>query len=117
MTGGLPEHNVRGSGRCRSGAGVEENYGKGDTPGFPLNDRPKTVRNPRGFLKFVVPRNNRVYLQTSLYALQGWRGNCDIQILLRQNDEDYEDKQNLAISIFLCTQNIGDFYLEYLHAQ
>jgi hypothetical protein len=89
---------------CRSGAGEEQTEGKGDTPGFPLKDQPEIVMDARGFLRLDLQRNNRRIIQTSTYALEGkwinfpnqkfypeftnnregWRANCDVQILLYQ---------------------------------
>ena len=67
---------------CRCGAGVEEQYMKCNTPGFALREKADIVRDIRGFDRVDLPRNNRRITQSSKYLMQGWRGNCDIQLLI-----------------------------------
>lgn len=81
---------------CRAGAGVEQDYGKGNTPGFPLRDSPEMVRDFRGFMRLELPRNHRRILQTSLWLSQGWRANCDIQFLLYDCDPSFMDPSDIA---------------------
>jgi len=73
---------------CRCGAGVEQNFMKGDTPGFPPRDEPAVVEDPRGFDRVDLQRNNRRITQSSQYLMRGWRANCDIQLLIYRSDPD-----------------------------
>src|SRR5688572_10736577 len=67
---------------CRCGAGVEDTPNMCDTPGFPIREKPMLVRNLRGFDRLELPRNDRRIVASSRWLLQGWRANCDIQLLL-----------------------------------
>jgi hypothetical protein len=81
---------------CRSGAGIERNYGKCDTPGFIERENPTISRDPRGFDRVDLPRNNRWVVQASSFLCQGWRGNCDIQYLLYSSDSDEIDVSDIS---------------------
>ena len=81
---------------CRCGAGVEETANKCNTPGFPLRDKPKLVRNLQGFDRLELPRNHRRIIATSQWLVQGWRANCDIQILLYEGDPSNPDPDEIA---------------------
>ena len=67
---------------CRAGAGHETNKNACDTPGFQLRSHNALVRDERDFLKLEMKRNSLRMIQTPITALRGWRGNCDIKILL-----------------------------------
>src|SRR5687767_1174537 len=67
---------------CRCGAGVEETPSKCDTPGFPIRMEPTLVCDLRGFDRLELPRNDRRIVASLRWLLQGWRANCDIQVLL-----------------------------------
>ena len=67
---------------CRAGAGYEATKNKCDTPGFKLRSDHAITRDDRDFLKLEMKRNSLRMIQTPLHALRGWRGNCDINILL-----------------------------------
>ena len=41
------------------------------------------IHDVRGFYRLELPRENRRTVQTSTWLVQGWRANCDIQIILR----------------------------------
>ena len=71
---------------CRCGAGVEDMPNMCNTPGFPLRDEPKLVHNLRGFDRLELPQNHNRIVATSKWLVQGWRANCDIQILLFECD-------------------------------
>jgi hypothetical protein len=81
---------------CRSGAGIEKTEGKGDTPGFVLREEPKIVKDVRGFNRLELPRKNRRTVQSSLFLLQGWRANCDVQLILYDSDPTNPDCGELA---------------------
>ena len=81
---------------CRCGAGVEETPNKCDTPGFPLRTEPELVRDLRGFNRLDLPRNNRRIITSSRWLLQGWRANCDIQVLLYESDPLNPDPEEIA---------------------
>lgn len=57
-----------------------------NTPGFPIRDKPKLVRDLRGFDRLELPRNHKWIVATSRWLVQGWRANCDIQVLLYNCD-------------------------------
>lgn len=44
------------------------------------------MRDLRGFDRLELPRNNRNIIATSKWLVQGWRANCDIQVLLYECD-------------------------------
>ena len=67
---------------CRAGAGHEANKNACDTPGFQLRTKNALIRDERDFLKLEMKRNSLRMIQTAITALRGWRGNCDIKILL-----------------------------------
>lgn len=81
---------------CRCGAGIEQNYGKCDTPGFIKRENPTITRDPRGFDRVDMPRNNRRVVQASSFLCQGWRGNCDIQYLLYSSESDEIDVSDIT---------------------
>lgn len=81
---------------CRMGAGVEQTFGVGNTPGFKLRDEAKIVQDLRGFKRIELPRNDNRVVQSSLWLAQGWRANCDIQILLYDSDPEFLDDADIA---------------------
>ena len=81
---------------CRHGAGTENNPGKCDTPGFLIRNHPKITRDDRDFMKLEMKRNNAWFVQTPLTVLQGWRGDCDIRILLYKTSSGVADPVEIA---------------------
>jgi hypothetical protein len=81
---------------CRSGAGIENTPGGADTPGFVLREEAKIVKDVRGFNRLELPRTNKRTVQSSLYLLQGWRANCDVQLILYDSDPTNPDCEELA---------------------
>ena len=81
---------------CRCGAGVEERPDMCDTPGFPLRTEPKLVHDLRGFDRLELPWNNRRIVASSRWLLQGWRANCDIQVLLYDCNPFYPNPEEIA---------------------
>ena len=81
---------------CRCGAGVEENYMKCDTPGFIERKEATIVRDIRGFDRVDLPRNNRRITQSSSYLMRGWRGNCDVQLLIYKSPPDNIDPSDVS---------------------
>ena len=81
---------------CRCGAGVEETPNMCDTPGFPLREEPMLVRDLQGFDRLELPRNNRRIVASSRWLLQGWRANCDIQVLLFECDPLHPNPDEIA---------------------
>ena len=95
---------------CRCGAGVEETPGMCNTPGFPLRTEPKLVRDLRGFDRLDLPRNHRRIVASSRWLLQGWRANCDIQVLLYECDPMHPNPDEIArvtdyIVAYACKEN------------
>ena len=81
---------------CRMGCGSESKPGTNKTPGWPLQVEDEIVKDPRGFKKLALSRNNSRLTQTSLSCLQSWRGNCDIQILVYETDPKNPDPAELT---------------------
>ena len=81
---------------CRVGCGIEETKNKCDTPGFLLQEDPTILYDHKHSLKLNLPRNHRRVVQTSKVLLQGWRANCDVQILLYNSDPKTPDVQDIA---------------------
>jgi hypothetical protein len=90
---------------CWCGAGIEQNYGKCDTPGFIKQDIPTISRDPQGFDRVDMPRNNWRVVQASSFLCQGWRGNCDIQYLLYSSESDEIDVSD----IIRVTNYVGSY--------
>jgi hypothetical protein len=95
-------NNVKSEGAkrfCRFGAGKEVTIGKGDTPGFDLQDSPTISVEGHGFTKHLVyrsPRNTNRMVQTSMYLAQVWRGNVDVKPLLYQTDPSHPDPEDIV---------------------
>jgi hypothetical protein len=81
---------------CRCGAGIEKTAFHADTPGFPLRTEPEILRDLRGFDRLELPRNNQRTVQSSLYFVQSWRANCDIQILLYDSDPKCPNPEDIG---------------------
>lgn len=68
---------------CRFDFGVETSYGECDTEGRPHRDVSAIVVDKRKIEHFHMRRTkSRKAVQHSKTMLQGWRANCDIQILI-----------------------------------
>ena len=81
---------------CQTGAGIEQNAFQKDTKGFPLLEKPRISRDPRGFQRLDLKRNHPRVLQSSLFCVRSWRANCDIQILLYKSDPRYPSAEDIA---------------------
>ena len=83
---------------CRMGCGIELAAGTGLTPGYTTREKPVIVRDLRGFNRLDMTRESRDVrtIQTSLWLSQGWRANCDIQVLLYDSDPDFPDASDIA---------------------
>ena len=53
-------------------------------------------KDQRGFNQLCMKRNNERFNQTSLYCLQSWRANCDIQIIGYDTDPKNPDLSEIA---------------------
>jgi len=98
---------------CRFGSGEEETEGKGDTPGYELQDEPRIERDFKrgGFKKFTCKRNTRRMNQTPMDLLQYWRANCDMQLLIYESDPRSPDPHDIAkvtdyIVAYTCKGNM-----------
>jgi hypothetical protein len=65
---------------------MEATPGKCDTPGFELAAEPKIGMDHKRTRRLYMPRNHARVNQTSMVALQSWRGNCDVQIIVYDCD-------------------------------
>jgi hypothetical protein len=82
---------------CKFGCGVEESAFKCNTPGFPFKSSNTVCRDIRGYSRIDLRRvQNRRTLQSSMHALQSWRANCDVQVLLYDTDPTNPDALELA---------------------
>jgi hypothetical protein len=81
---------------CREGAGIEKHPDMADTPGFPKCNHPSIVKDIRGYLKPLLQRKNIRTVQTSLLLSQGWRANCDFQVLLYDTSPENPDPSEIA---------------------
>jgi len=70
--------------------------GKGDTPGFPMTEVAEIKQDRKRSTKLYMPRNNIRLNQTSIALLQGWRGNCDVQMLVYKCDPKKPDSSEIA---------------------
>ena len=75
---------------------MEETPNMCNTPGFPLREEPQLVRDLRGFDRLELPRNDRRIVATSRWLVQGWRANCDIQVLLYEGDPLHPNPDEIA---------------------
>ena len=69
---------------------------KCDTPGFPLRTEPQLVRDLQGFDRLDLPQNHTRIVASSRWLLQGWRANCDLQVLLYQCDPLHPNPDEIA---------------------
>ncbi len=54
------------------------------------------IHDVRGFYRLELPRKNPRTVQSSTWLVQGWRANCDIQILLYDCDPCNPDPEEIA---------------------
>jgi hypothetical protein len=81
---------------CRCGAGIEKTYMKSDTPGFQCINKAQIHRDLRGFDRVDLVRNTKTIIQSSKYLIRGWRGNCDIQLLIYKSAPDDVDPTDVS---------------------
>ena len=67
-----------------------------NTLGFSLRTEPEIVHDLQGFDRLDLPRNHRRNVASSRYLLQGWRANCDIQVLLYECDPENPNPDEIA---------------------
>ena len=85
----------------------EKTIGQGDTPGYRLRDSLCIIHDPRGYMKLELPRNHPRIVQTSIFLLQGWRANVDIQLLLYNGSLETTSAENISqvsdyIILYIC---------------
>ena len=63
---------------------------KCDTPGMHPRQKAEIKRDLRGYDRVELPRKegDRWVVQASMFLAQGWRANCDLQILLYDSNPD-----------------------------
>ena len=66
---------------CRSGCG-ETDKETGKTKGFEIRHTDIIQVDKKGIHRLQLKRNSKRMMQTSMDALQSWRANCDVQIIL-----------------------------------
>ena len=62
-------------------------------------------KDQRGFNQLCMKRNNERFNQTSLYCLQSWCANCDIQIIVYDTDPKNPDFSEIA--------KVSDYVVNY----
>jgi len=94
-----------------------------------LQDNVTITKDPRGFKTLHMPRNHPRLNQTSLFALQSWRANCDIQVLIYDTDPAQPDPTEISrvtdyVVAYACKGNatlaverkhVKDFTLRLVH--
>ena len=78
------------------GCGPESNAGQADTPGFVEREKSILTRDNRGFTKLEMKRDSKRMHQSSQIALQAWRANCDVQVLIYSSDPRHPDPADIA---------------------
>jgi hypothetical protein len=61
-----------------------------------LRSEAAIIHDVRGFYRLELPRKNPRTVQSSTWLVQGWRANCDIQILLYDCDPCNPDPEEIA---------------------
>lgn len=88
---------------CRAGAGNETTPNMCDTPGFQLRNEPAIVRDDRNFLKLEMPRNDLRIHQTPLFVIRGWRGNCDLKVLIYSSPDGVPHPEEISeVTDYVC---------------
>ena len=78
-----------------------------DTPGFKLSDRNRINRTNQKFRVLDLKRTNtRRMNQCSSYALQSWRANCDVKMLIYDHDPRQINPDDIA--------NVTDYVVSYV---
>jgi hypothetical protein len=78
--------------QCRFEYGKETEYGKADTDGRERLDTSVIAVDRRGIEHFrLIRTKSRKVVQHSKTLLQGWRGNCDVQLLIYRSHPDKPD--------------------------
>ena len=83
-------------GVCKVGCGKETEKRKCDTPGFPIREKDVVEKDHRGITKMCLSRTHKRVNQTPTFALQSWRGNCDVQVLLYKSKPGHLDIAEVA---------------------
>lgn len=78
--------------QCRMDFGKETEYGMEDTDGRELSNTSVIAVDRRGIEHFRLKRTkSRKVVQHSKTLLVGWRGNCDVQLLIYRSHPDKPD--------------------------
>ena len=103
----LKRSKINGKGRwCNKTCSHEKTPGCGDTPGFRIIDEASVTNDLRGYMKLELPRNHPRIVQTSIFLLQGWRANVDIQLLLYEGDMQSTSTSEIS--------QISDYIISYI---
>lgn len=88
---------------CRFGFGQERTPNQGDTPGKDLRAKSTIEKNARGIEHLLLPRSkSRTINQHSQYALQAWRANCDVQLLIYRSNPNVPDVSEIQAVCNYC---------------
>jgi hypothetical protein len=102
---------------CRFGFGVEKTAMKCDTPGMHPRQHAEIKRDLRGYDRVESPRKegDRWVVQASMFLAQGWRANCDLQVLLHDSDPKNplpEDAGRVTDYIVACQCKGNETYFQ-----
>lgn len=81
---------------CRAGFGYERTKGSYDTPGHEMIESDRFIQDVRKYRQLALKRNSCRMLQTSMIALDAWRANCDVKIMVYDTDPVNPDLTELA---------------------
>ena len=103
----LGRKNSNGRKKCRCGCGIEQTKGACDTPGFPLMKENKVITEKGRNIKrlHLKRKGSRKFVQTSTIALQSWRANCDIQILIYDSSPEKPNLEEI--------RRVSDYVVAY----
>ena len=80
---------------CRSGCGSVDKE-TGMTPGFQLRSNDAILVDDKGIQRLSLQRNSKRMMQVSLDALQSWRANCDVQLILYDSDPTQPNLEDIS---------------------
>ena len=90
---------------------------KCDTPGMHPRQHAEIKRDLRGYDRVELPRKegDRWVVQASMFLVQGWRANCDLQVLLCDSDPKNplpEDAGRVTDCIVACQCKGNETYFQ-----
>ena len=92
---------------CRCGCGLEITKGSANTPGFPHMEENDIVMEKERHIQVLrmKRKGSRRFVQSSTVALQSWRANCDVQILIYNSDPECPNLEEI--------RRVSDYVVSY----